>query len=54
MGAPLAMFAVNRYLIGGDAGVEVRLLAGLARVVAAKAKADRKNEVSMLKLRWNR
>lgn len=43
------MFAVKRYLIGGAAGVEVRLLVGLARVVAEKAKADRKVETNMLK-----
>lgn len=44
------MFAVKRYLMGGAAGVEVRLLAGAgpAMAVAAKAKADRKDEASML------
>lgn len=43
------MFAVNRYLMGGAAGVEVRLLVGLARAVAAKARADKKDEASMMK-----
>lgn len=41
MAAPVMIFTVNRYFVAGAAGVEL-FLAGAARAVAAKARADRK------------
>lgn len=43
------MFTVKRYFVAGAAGVEL-FLTGLARAVAANARADKKEEASIVQV----